>query len=266
MFTSSINFDNATFNIATDNKHNEKFAYNIYHDSNHAEVVRSKKVLSTFKARINVLLNEEGLFENNPVLLELKKIIKRIESFDLNDPIMKFVTGLELLYQKSESWQLIGGKMYSIEPETRLVNALIVDWRKMELTFWQKSLELELETIKKRSAHIWFNHLFAICTEFLNDNDDTDEKQNEFFNALKKFIELSSIGDYFIRMKQLKICYKIFESNEQHNDKREGLLHSLWNVYNYFDVLYSHVIQDNINEQQVRFIFYYVTKVITIFQ
>ena len=94
MFTGSINFDNATFNIVhdiTNKKLNEKFAYNIYHDSNHSEVIRSKKILTTFKARINELLN--GEFEYNPILLELKKIIKRIESFDLNDPIMKFVTG-----------------------------------------------------------------------------------------------------------------------------------------------------------------------------
>ena len=81
MFTSSINYDCPTFNIVYEkNKKNEKFAYNIYHDSNHSEVIRSKKILSTFKARINELLNSE--FENNPVFLELKKITKRIESFD----------------------------------------------------------------------------------------------------------------------------------------------------------------------------------------
>jgi len=251
MFSGSINFDNSTYNVVdaqmTGKKiANEKFAYNIYHDPNPSEVIRSKKVLGTFKMRINELLR--GEFDSNPVLLELKKIVKRLESFDLNDPIMKFVTGLELVYQKSESWQLIGGKTYTIEPETRLINSLIVDWRKMELSFWQKSLDLELDDIKKKSGHVWFNHVFAICAEFLSHVFSTDD----FFKALKKFIELSSIGDYFIRLKQLKICYKLFEQHTDPSDTRELLLVSLWNVHNYFDVLYSQVIRSNIIEQKSR--------------
>ena len=39
------------------------------------------------------MLNE---WENNPILIELIKIVKRIESFDLNDSLMKYLTGLEL--------------------------------------------------------------------------------------------------------------------------------------------------------------------------
>jgi len=103
MFTGSINFDNATFNVVEAGKRhaNEKFAYNIYHDPNPSEVIRSKKVLATFKARINELL--AGEFESNPVLLELKKIVKRLESFDLNDPIMKFVTGKENFNRLNEA-------------------------------------------------------------------------------------------------------------------------------------------------------------------
>ncbi len=156
--------------------------------------------------------------------------------------------GLELLYQKSESWQLIGGKMYTIEPETRLVNSLIVEWRKMELSFWQRSLDLELDDIRKKSAHVWFNHVLAICAEFL---EKEDTSQDEFFNALKKFIELSSVGDYFIRLRQLKVCFRLFERAEP-SERRECLLHSLWNVYNYFDVLYSQVIRANSAEKKGR--------------
>ena len=151
--------------------------------------------------------------------------------------------------------------MYTIEPETRLVNTLIVEWRKMELNFWQKSLELELDDIKKKSAHVWFNHVFAICSEFLNDDKeesvtaDAATKTSNFFNTLKMFVELSSVGDYFIRLKQLKICYKLFELSNTTTEYRDVLLHSLWNLYNYFDVLYSQVIQTNIQEQKVILIF-----------
>lgn len=154
-----------------------------------------------------------------------------------------------MLYQKAEGWQIIGGKMYTIEPECRLVNSLIVEWRKMELSFWQKSLELEQDAIKKRNAHVWFNHVLAICIEFLNNVED-EANDKSFFDTLKTFVELSSNGDYFIRLKQLKICYRIFELSDTNNSNRQHLLHSLWNVYNYFDVLYSSIIQGNISDQK----------------
>ena len=251
MFTSSINHDNeSTFRIVYEkNKKNERSAYNIYRDPNHAEIIRSRQILATFKTRLNDLL-QMSEFESNPILLELKKIIRRIESFDLNDPLMKFVTGLELLYQKSEAWQLIGGKMFTIEHDTRLVNALIVDWRKMELVFWQKSLDNELESVRKKSGHVWFNQVFAICAEFMRSEPGANDG-TEFFDSLKRFVEYSSVGDYFVRLRQLKICYRMFERSGKENKNRESLLFTLWNVYNYFDVLFSQFIQDNLNDQKV---------------
>lgn len=257
MFTASINHDTNKFNIVYEkNQKNERLAYNIYRDPNHLEVIRSRKILTTFKTRIIELLRMNE-FESNPILLELKKIIKRIESFDLNDPLMKFVTGLELLYQKSEAWQLIGGKMYTIEPETRLINTLIVDWRKMELTFWQKSLNNELEAIRRKNGHVWFNHVFAICAEFMR-NEPENNNENEFFDSLKLFVEYSSFGDYFIRLRQLKICYRMFELSDKENKNRESLLYTLWNVYNYFDVLFSQFIQDNLKSEKVTYSINYI--------
>jgi midasin (ATPase involved in ribosome maturation) len=161
------------------------FKHNIYIDSSSSslsswtsQLVRCKQVMLTCKIKLNQLLVD---WPSNPVLIELKKIIKRIESFDLNDSLLKYLTGLELLYHKSENWQLIGGKRYTIEPEMRLVNGLIVDWRKLELLFWQKnSLELEIEQIRSKESHVWFNHVFAICVEFLNNaSNDLDAENNK---------------------------------------------------------------------------------------
>ena len=89
-------------------------------------------MLKQFYKRIETLLNQ---WENNPILIELIKIVKRIESFDLNDSLMKYLTGVELLVEKAQSWQLVESKMTSIESETKQLSLIIVEWRKYELRF-----------------------------------------------------------------------------------------------------------------------------------
>ena len=178
-------------------------------------------------------------WENNPILIELIKIVKRIESFDLNDSLMKYLTGVELLVEKAQSWQLVESKMTSIESETKQLSLIIVEWRKYELNFWQKSLDLELLKVRNRTAYNWFNHIFAICSEYSKNQVD----DFEFLMTLKQFIEFSLNGDYSIRLKQLKLCYDIFK-NDPNN---KVLTDTLWNVYNYYSVLYSPLLLDDLN-------------------
>ena len=145
-------------------------------------MIKCKEVLRLFYARVERLLAE---WENNPILIELVRLVKRIESFDLNDSLMKYLTGLELLVQKAQSWQLVESKMTSIEAEVKQVSLLIVEWRKFELAYWEKSLDTELLTLRNKTAQNWFNHVFAICAEYSGGGVDTDE----FMLTLKQFME-----------------------------------------------------------------------------
>ena len=143
--------------------------YNIYYDSNHEQVLKCKRTLTLLKARIHDLLAE---WTDNPLLIEILKIVKRIETFQLNDSLMKYLTGLELVLQKSENWQVVAAQKYSLEAELKQINELIVEWRKLELTFWQNSLELEYYEIKKKTAHVWFYNMFSVCIEFINESNE----------------------------------------------------------------------------------------------
>lgn len=196
--------------------------YSIYKDSNQAEVVKCKNVLNEYKARLNSLLIE---WPDNSILLELGKICKRIESFHLNESLIKYLTGLELLVQKSESWQLIASKAHSLDNELKLISSLIVEWRKLELNCWKESLELEAQNIEFNCSFKWFSHVFTVCNEYFK----TPEKSNELFMLFKQFMETSPIGEYEIRLRILRLCFLLFK------DKKESILSTLWNVTNYFE-------------------------------
>ena len=200
---------NANSIIDTDifTESNTSSLYNIYFDSNHEQVLKCKHILETLTKRIHTLLLE---WTDNPLLTEILKIVKRIETFQLNDSLMKYLTGLELVLQKAENWQIVAAQKYSLESELKLINELIVEWRKLELKFWQNSLELEYYAIKKKTAHVWFYNMFAVCVEYLHDSNEWFNN-TELLETLMQFIQTSTIGEYFIRMKNLKMCAQIFE-------------------------------------------------------
>lgn len=108
LFSSSINFDYSSFYIS-DNT-NTKYIYDFYNDPNQTEAIKCKDLLKQFYKRIETLLNE---WENNPILIELIKIVKRIESFDLNDSLMKYLTGVEIkLEQKQNNFKTFKALMH----------------------------------------------------------------------------------------------------------------------------------------------------------
>jgi midasin len=261
LFGSSINLNTHSFNmnanfakdtdIFTDAKQSSFSLYNIYYDSNHEQVLKCKKTLDNLKARVHLLLIE---WTENPLLLEILKIIKRIETFQLNDSLMKYLTGLELVLQKAENWQIVAAQKYSLEAELKQINELIVEWRKMELTFWQNSLELEYYEIKKKTAHVWFYNIFSCCAEFLKQSNDWFNN-SEFLESLMQFIQTSTFGEYFIRMKNLKMCLQIFEnydvsssscSNSNPKARITELKNSLHSIVSFFDTVFSKLILDDI--------------------
>lgn len=72
--------------------------FDIYRDSLIHETMECRAVLLTMKERVVVLLSQ---WEGHPTLIEILKVIERILNFSVTFPIMKFVTGLEILLQKA---------------------------------------------------------------------------------------------------------------------------------------------------------------------
>jgi midasin len=149
LFGSSIKISNQ-LNVDL-SSNTESSVFNIYFDSSIDQVLKCKLMLDKLRLRLNQLLVE---WESNPILIEITKIVHRIESFNLNEPLMKYLTGVEILLEKCESWQLIAAKQYSLEVELKSLNELVVEWRKLELKHWLFSLDNELNQFKKTKGKV----------------------------------------------------------------------------------------------------------------
>ena len=74
-------------------------SFDVYYDPLVEEAVRCRPTLLDFRSRVDELLAQ---WEDHPTLRELVTLIDRILDFPVTSPIIKFVTGLEVLVQKAQ--------------------------------------------------------------------------------------------------------------------------------------------------------------------
>ena len=132
--------------------------YDFYNDSNIAEVQQVRSLLINYSESIHKPLKK---WPERDVLLNLDILCKRILSFPATSPIIRFLTGIELLLIKSDDWEKYSSKEYSLKNVLNDMTSLIVKWRKLELESWKDLLEVEAKKATCKVSNQWF-HLFKI--------------------------------------------------------------------------------------------------------
>jgi midasin len=252
MFASSVNLANQSFDVLLDSIHdpgnnNNTQINNVYHDSNCEQVLVCKNTLLCLKTRIAELLALDD-FSNHPMLVELTKLIARLESFNLNDPLMKYLTGIELLLGKSENWKQIAPKAYSMDVELKQLSTLVIEWRKLELKYWLNSIDTEHLKIKRKTAFLWFFNIFNVCNEHLA-NDSADKAQ--LLQTLNQFLQNSTNGEYSVRLQCLELCLLVFKTsnspslsaNKKSQQRSQTLLDILASLIDYHRSLFAGLVE-----------------------
>ncbi|XP_033739322.1 midasin-like [Pecten maximus] len=228
--------------------------FDIYHDPNVAEVVQCRPVLDRLTARVQELLSE---WPDHPTLRQLMKITERILNFPVTCPIMKFLTGLELLLEKAQEWESNAARHVSMVTQLADVSLLIMQWRKLELSCWSQCLESIRKKHKCHTSRWWF-HLYQLIQAFLQhrsqipekDNgpisDGGDSNQEEILKSLKQFMETATLGDYSVRLGMLKAFHCQLVVMET-SPKQATLLSFLWNLHQFYDQ-FTDVVQKELDK------------------
>ncbi|XP_060072903.1 midasin-like [Ylistrum balloti] len=232
-----------------------KPTFDIYHDPNVSEVVQCRPVLQRLTTRVQELLSE---WPDHPTLRQLTKITDRILNFPVTCPIMKFLTGLELLLEKAQEWESNAARHVSMATQLADVSLLIMQWRKLELSCWNQCLESIRRKHKCQTSRWWF-HLYQLIQAFLQhrsqmleDNQDTEPEegesnQNEILKSLKQFMETANLGDYSVRLGMLKAFHCQLVVIET-SPKQATLVSFLWNLHQFYDQ-FTNVVQRELDRQ-----------------
>lgn len=177
--------------------------FNIYTDYNIDEIKQCYSVLEKLKDKIFRNL-EDQMFYGHVTLRRLLKFIQRIHSIQVTQPLIKFLTGLEIILQIAQDWEQIAPKEFKLVYELEEVKALIISWRQIELKNYQNCLDNVFRRIRNQDFLRWWFHFYSMLTELLSQTSfgdkQTDEYLTNFYIGLKKFIDDSTLGEFSNRL------------------------------------------------------------------
>ncbi|EFA84854.1 type A von Willebrand factor domain-containing protein [Heterostelium album PN500] len=242
--------------------------YNIYTDSNIAEITIVREPLIALKNRIAELLVE---FEEHPILSLLLRLCNRILECPSSDPLIKIVTGLELLVRKAQEWEAFAHKLISLrEPHLNTLFRIITRWRKLEIESWPTVFQNQERQCELKSLKTWMS-LYEIVNdtptiEVLEDQDQLNAHFEEIFKTLQEYLYTSSFGELTTRLATLKTfdsqllaSVQLSENNveKQYKLRLSYIVHNLYKYfYNFLPVFEKKLAQliQPIEEKAIEFI------------
>ncbi|KAL5289670.1 hypothetical protein ACFFRR_009616 [Megaselia abdita] len=237
-------------------------SYNYYKHSNIPELLTCTDILKEIELKVTSQLQ---LYPDHATLNDINKIINRIRNLPSSSSLVRFNSGLQLLRHKLSQWNEVAHSKNNLQSEEILIAECIKKWNILELQSWRSCLTQINEKIEASTSKYWF-YIYNLLVEYLESNTisqtykslETVENmlvnknyENDFFikesvktnleeiiNILRQFLELSSFGDFHIRISLLKsfqqFIYRINVDDEKKKNKLLSSLHNLQIYYNQF--------------------------------
>ena len=174
---------------------------NIYSDANIAEARKLQSIAA--RAMLRATQISEAWSENDWSEHALPNAIvsccKDILTFVLNDPVAKLLTKLQKLHELVSEFQNVASKEYSMSTLLDEITALVISWRRLELTSWSRLLDIELRKCQE-DAQGWFfvvyESMIANPIHLLDAGDDLGSHAQGLLITLEDFLRNSNYGHY----------------------------------------------------------------------
>ncbi|EPQ54553.1 hypothetical protein GLOTRDRAFT_43328, partial [Gloeophyllum trabeum ATCC 11539] len=175
-----------------------------YKDSNFPQVKKAFEVLCSLRDRLNLLVEE---WPDQMVLQHLKARCDFILNLELSSPVAKFLTALEQLLLQSDDWEMYANRENTLHAHRQALTALIVEWRRLELSSWQKLLESQASAFEQEAYQWWFRLYEAAVRgvlSLLDEPEQLDTYLGSLVPLFDEFISSSPLGQYERRMELLR--------------------------------------------------------------
>ena len=205
--------------------------YDVYRDPHVAEVVSCRAVLQRLDGRCLELLQS---WPDHPAVVALRRCIGRVLQQPVTTPLVKVVTGLELVLERAQDWEQNAHRGVSLAAQLEEVTDLVLRWRKLELDCWKRCLDAAAYNCHMAAAR-WLPHLLALL-------EDGDQSVAELTAPLQQFIETSPLGEFPARLQMLLSVHRQMVcdgATGETKGQRGHLCALLWNLYQYYSQFYT---------------------------
>lgn len=219
-------------------------AFNFYRTSCLDEVKQCKPVLDGLLKRVKDLLSE---WPEHPTLNQIAVVISRINSFPISSPVSRFLTGLEILLNKTREWEENAHSGVSLATQTTAVTNLIIQWRRLELNSWKGCLNSAALHVQSKASRWWF-YVFSLVDSHIRCDPSSEGALNakDLVSTLERFMEEAPLGEFEKRL-DLLLAFHCHLINLSSSDQQKELLSILWNLHGFYSQ-FKDIVSSRISE------------------
>ncbi|EDN07367.1 conserved hypothetical protein [Histoplasma mississippiense (nom. inval.)] len=217
-------------------------SYNFYSSPNLVEVKKLADLVETISVRFKELQNS---WPEHATIADVIRCCSEIFQFNHREPLAKFITKAEKLHSFIYEWQAVASKNFSVTQCYDNITALLISWRRIELSTWSRLLDIEDEKCSEDASAWWFvayDVIIAAPLQLVQDGQPLIEHSVELITTLEKFICSTPMGQYKSRLqliekfKMLLTLYALdFPALDQLSAAIDNLLHHYFPFVSVFE-------------------------------
>lgn len=171
--------------------------FNAFMDPEPGELKQCSKTLMNILGRCQQLLAE---YPDNPTLLRIFKIGGRVAQLPaLTSPLMKVMTGCEILLRECYEWERNASTEVSLITHITALAAFVLRWRRLELHCWQHVFNAKRAEYTCRASAHWFQLRDMFDLVMIGQDVSAD-----LFKFVSEFMWESKLGDFGARLALVK--------------------------------------------------------------
>ncbi|EEH22929.2 hypothetical protein PABG_05140 [Paracoccidioides brasiliensis Pb03] len=209
-------------------------SYNFYTDPNLVEGEKLADLVERIRLRFTEL---QKTWPEHATLGDVITCCGEIFLFKHQEPLAKFITKAEKLHSFIYEWQLVASKEFSAAKCYDDLTALLISWRRIELSTWARLLDIENEKCDKDASAWWFvayEVVIAAPLLLVQDGHPLTEHSIDLIATLEKFICSTPVGQYKSRLQlieKFKMLLQLYASDFPSLDYLSGAIDNLLHHY-----------------------------------
>jgi midasin len=215
--------------------------YNFYIDANLNEAKKMMDLTNTVRNRFVAL---RKAWPEHATISDVLKICSEIFDFKRGEPVIKFLTKCEKLHETIYQWQKVASKEYSASEIYDNLTALLVEWRRLELSTWARLLSFEMQKCLDDAKSWWFiayENIIHVPEQISASDELSTLHIQKMIQIIQDFIESTSVGQFAARLDLLRGFVSDLTQRKQDFSVFAGICSALSNLVTHYDRFRSSV-------------------------
>jgi midasin len=201
-----------------------------YHESCQEETTRVIELVNRIKTRIGDLLER---WPEHSTLANIAVACEELLRLPVKTSVARFLQKVEQIFVFLHEWQSYASSEVTVSNLIDDTSALIVSWRKLELTTWSRLLEAEDLALDKELSRWWFYLYENVIDIPMRKEDKVDA--SDMVQTLSVFMSESPYGQFARRLDVLRTFASHAASLQGYDEYMADISNAVANVVAFFE-------------------------------